>query len=419
MRKRIFIGSSGEAMDVCRAIQQELDRDFDATIWDQGVFRPTYDAIDSLRRALDTSDAGIFVLTPDDRTEMRGRVDPTARDNVIFELGMFLGRLGVSRTFVLAPRKAIMHLPTDLGGITVVHYDAERFLRERRAAVGPACTQIALAIDAIAPEVSVESANGRQLDRALTRMSQDLESMVAERPAAPTFEWPGPVSFTLDRATIHLEVGRIQDYHPLRDRQVIVLPANEYFDDGCIYDASGSLGTFVACHFGDRIHRFTEELSTELADADSWRVLRNGRQVAESYGIGEALFLKGLAPEHKVILVSVTTEREEVGLHAEPHFLYAALEGIVETMNEHRLNSLVLPVLGSGHGEISLATAVMFNLLAIRSILSQDRGRHVKEVRLVVFDGDTTKVSVDEMRDIVSRVAFGSRRQLLMNRDGL
>lgn len=405
MRKRVFVGSSGEAMGVCRAIQQELDRDFDVTIWDQGVFRPTYDAIDSLRRALDASDAGIFVLTPDDRTEMRGRVDPTARDNVIFELGMFLGRLGVSRTFVLAPRKAVMHLPTDLGGITVVHYDAERFTRERRAAVGPACTQIALAIDAIEPEVSAEPAHHTRLDRALTRMSQDLESVVAERPAAPAIDWPGPVSFTLDRATIHLEVGRIQDYHPLGDRQVIALPANEYFDDGCIYDASGSLGAFVACHFGDGLHRFTEELSTELAGAGSRRVLRNGRRAAESYGIGEALFLRGLAPEHKVILVSVTTEREEVGLHAEPHFLYAALEGIVETMNERRLNSLVLPVLGSGHGEISLAAAVLFSLLAIRSILSQDRGRHVKEIRLVIFDGDAAKISPDQMRDIVSRVA--------------
>ena len=79
MRQRLFIGSSGEAMDVCRAVQQELDRDFDVTIWDQGAFRPTYDAIDSLRVELDSSDAGVFVLTPDDLTESRGRSSPTAR----------------------------------------------------------------------------------------------------------------------------------------------------------------------------------------------------------------------------------------------------------------------------------------------------------------------------------------------------
>ena len=73
-------------------------------------------------------------------------------------------------------------------------------------------------------------------------------------------------------------------------------------------------------------------------------------------------------------------------------------------MNEHRLNSLVMPVLGSGHGEISLPAAILFNLLAIRSILGEDRGRHVREVRLIVFDGDAAKISPESMHDILSRV---------------
>jgi hypothetical protein len=113
-------------MDVCRAIQQELDRDFDATIWDQDVFRPTHDAIDSLRRALDASDAGIFVLTPDDLTETRGHTNPTARDNVIFELGMFLGRLGVPHLRLGAAEGC--HAPSQRPG-----GDHRRALRRRRA----------------------------------------------------------------------------------------------------------------------------------------------------------------------------------------------------------------------------------------------------------------------------------------------
>ena len=93
--------------------------------------------------------------------------------------------------------------------------------------------------------------------------------------------WPGRVSFTVDRSTIHLEVGRIQDYHPLDDRQVVVLPANEYFDDGCVDDASGSLGAYVARHFAGGAHRFTEEIAAELAGVDSHRVVRNGRRAAD------------------------------------------------------------------------------------------------------------------------------------------
>jgi hypothetical protein len=39
-------------------------------------------------------------------------------------------------------------------------------------------------------------------------------------------------------------------------------------------------------------------------------------------------------------------------------------------MNERRLNSLVIPVLGSGHGGIPLVVAVLFNLLALRTCLT-------------------------------------------------
>lgn len=48
MRPRIFIGSSREAIDVCRVVQSELADDFDVTVWDQDVFRLSYGTLDSL-----------------------------------------------------------------------------------------------------------------------------------------------------------------------------------------------------------------------------------------------------------------------------------------------------------------------------------------------------------------------------------
>jgi predicted nucleotide-binding protein len=112
VRPRIFIGSSGEAIDVCGALQQELDRDFEVTVWNQDVFHLTYDALDSLLAALDSSDAGVFVLRPDDITESRGQSSPTVRDNVIFELGMFIGRLGRDRSFLLTPNISALRFPS-------------------------------------------------------------------------------------------------------------------------------------------------------------------------------------------------------------------------------------------------------------------------------------------------------------------
>jgi O-acetyl-ADP-ribose deacetylase (regulator of RNase III) len=410
MRQKVFIGSSGEAMDVCRAVQQELDSDFDVTIWNQGVFRPTYDAIDSLSSELSASDAGVFVLTPDDLTEMRGSSSPTARDNVVFELGMFIGGLGRARTFILVPDKSALRLPSDLTGVTTVRYDIGRFRKQPRAAMGAPCTQIVQALRSVRLEVKPEPEHRVRLDRATSRMSKDLEGLLTSdtktvRNKIGSGGWPGAISFQLGRITVRVEVGRIQDYDSSGKGSVIVLPANEYFDDGCIRDSSGSLGAFVHRYFEDQEDDFANQIHSELIDIPSDPVYRNDRQVTYSYGIGEAIFLRELEPAHKLILVSVTTERSGVGLHAEPHFIYAALEGIVETMNEHRLNSLVMPVLGSGHGEISLAVGVLFNLLAIRSILSEDRGRHVKDVRLIVFDGNAAMITPAKMNEIISRVA--------------
>jgi O-acetyl-ADP-ribose deacetylase (regulator of RNase III) len=105
--------------------------------------------------------------------------------------------------------------------------------------------------------------------------------------------------------------------------------------------------------------------------------------------------------------VSATTERTGIGLRAEPHFLYAALEGIIEVMNQRRLNSLTIPVLGSGHGGMPLSIAILFNILAVRSITADALGAHLRNVRIVVFDGDADDLADTTMHDIISHVTRG------------
>ena len=216
MRQKVFIGSSGEAMDIGRAVQQELDRDFDVTIWDQGVFRPTHDAIDSLCSELSSSDAGVFVLTPDDLTETRGSSSPTARDNVVFELGMFIGGLGRARTFVLIPKSC--DAPAERS-------DRRHDCSLRRRALQPTTARR----DGPTLHADCASAKGRppggkartklrlRLDRAMSRMNKDLEGLLTyETKTAEnkigSGDWPGTISFQLGRTTVRVEVGRIQDY---------------------------------------------------------------------------------------------------------------------------------------------------------------------------------------------------------------
>lgn len=62
-----------------------------------------------------------MIATKDDFTASRDDIFETVRDNVVFRLGLFLGRLGTNRAFVLQER--ILKLPSDLLGITIPRFE--------------------------------------------------------------------------------------------------------------------------------------------------------------------------------------------------------------------------------------------------------------------------------------------------------
>jgi CRP/FNR family cyclic AMP-dependent transcriptional regulator len=146
---RIFIISSVEALEIARTIQNAFEYDFTVVVWTDGVFRASWYPIESLERQLDQSDFAIAVAQPDDITLSRGGSSPTARDNVIFELGLFIGRIGRQRSFLVEPRGEEVKLPTDLSGITALSYkyDPENLV----SAVGPACNRIRTIIKDLGP----------------------------------------------------------------------------------------------------------------------------------------------------------------------------------------------------------------------------------------------------------------------------
>jgi predicted nucleotide-binding protein len=146
MRSRIFIGSSSEGLDIAKAIQVNLDRIAEVTVWSDNVFQLSASNYDSLERVLDNSDWGIFILTPDDVVRSRSKQKASPRDNVIFELGLFAGRLGLSKTFIVHSREMDLKIPSDLLGIITATY--ERHKSENLiASVGAVCTQINMKIE--------------------------------------------------------------------------------------------------------------------------------------------------------------------------------------------------------------------------------------------------------------------------------
>jgi len=144
-KQRIFIGSSVEGLAVARKIQVELSTEFEVIIWNQGIFdRLSISYLETLEQIVSYFDYEIFVFTPDDKIESRGEIKKAARDNVIFELGMFTGKLTRFKVFLVYPLNADIRILSDFAGITMAGYDSS--VSSLHAAIGPVCDKIRTSI---------------------------------------------------------------------------------------------------------------------------------------------------------------------------------------------------------------------------------------------------------------------------------
>ncbi|MFD0892456.1 nucleotide-binding protein [Luteolibacter ambystomatis] len=113
---QVFIGSSSEAEPFAKQVQDELSSVANCTIW-----KKTFDfgnsAYEDLMRKLSLYDYGVLIASRDDVAKSRGVKLDVARDNIIFEFGLFAGRLGRHRSFLMA--ESGVKIPSDLSGITL------------------------------------------------------------------------------------------------------------------------------------------------------------------------------------------------------------------------------------------------------------------------------------------------------------
>jgi predicted nucleotide-binding protein with TIR-like domain len=124
-KPRFFIGSSRERLPVAHALKQTLTVCADATVWNEAPeFALGESTLDGLTKVGEVYDFSLLVFGPDDSSIIRGSESPTVRDNVIFELGLLMGRLGRGRALWLSPGGSKSpHTLTDLDGIVHLAFD--------------------------------------------------------------------------------------------------------------------------------------------------------------------------------------------------------------------------------------------------------------------------------------------------------
>ena len=126
IKPKLFIGSSSEELPLAEKARDILQSEFDVTIWneriwDTAVFKINQNFLSDLLKASLQFDFGILIGTNDDKVIFRGNEVMQPRDNVLFELGLFTGRLGTSKCAFLIDKE--VKLLSDFNGLTLAYFD--------------------------------------------------------------------------------------------------------------------------------------------------------------------------------------------------------------------------------------------------------------------------------------------------------
>lgn len=123
MKPRIFIGSSTEGLPVAQRIKSYFEPNYECYIWNDGIFKFNEGFLETLLKSASLFDFGFMVFAADDISRIRKKEYKTTRDNVLFEYGLFLGRVGIDRAYVL--KEDSVKIPSDLAGVTLLSYNTK------------------------------------------------------------------------------------------------------------------------------------------------------------------------------------------------------------------------------------------------------------------------------------------------------
>ncbi len=193
--RELFIGSSREGLKYAKKLKELLDPELqvygiECILWnDPSVFTVGVTTIESLCQKANAlkkyGGYAVMVMTPDDEVHVRNEVRYVPRDNVIFELGLFLGYLGRERTYCVAPSNVNIKMMSDWLGVTNATYKyAARQGSERLAVILKSATnRIVQTIDSVErPKVNnvqfeydsiKEFANNSQMNKSIFQIIEN------------------------------------------------------------------------------------------------------------------------------------------------------------------------------------------------------------------------------------------------------
>jgi Predicted nucleotide-binding protein containing TIR-like domain len=127
---------------------------------------------------LDEFKFALFVALPEDLLKKGGTEYHTVRDNVLFEMGLFLGHLGRERVFLIAPQgagDAKLHRPTDLTGIQPRYFDTTT--TNLRSAVSTSLLELKEAMRDFGPKSIFDSRRNLKAEHLVNKGGKKYDSL--------------------------------------------------------------------------------------------------------------------------------------------------------------------------------------------------------------------------------------------------
>jgi len=195
---------------------------------------------------------------------------------------------------------------------------------------------------------------------------------------------------------ILVKAGEIQAIQGLTSNSAVVLPANTTFIDDCAADRRSAMGAFFAEHFPGEIGGLPT-LFKHILDSLGKQPVEGNR-----YSPGTTFILPDRFWKPAKIVVTASTIRSfETGITSNPYIICNCVEGILRITADERVDTIYVPILGSGHGGVDRGLALLFLLLALLHFLKFHH--HITKVQIVVHPNDVDGLNQSkELRQIVA-----------------
>jgi hypothetical protein len=172
-KSKIFIACSGRTLEIAKQLRARLNVDYcDTDLWNEVSENQAGKSILAmLKAATKEYDFALIILAKDDVMVSEAGDKLKARDNCVFEAGLFMGAIGEDRCFLLS---SVLErdLPSDLGGIIYLPFTEPPSLEDPEAcrrAILLASTRVETLVRKTGPITNRPLSQEKLLERAKSR----------------------------------------------------------------------------------------------------------------------------------------------------------------------------------------------------------------------------------------------------------